>query len=338
MMFKIHTKQSSSSRRFALKAAALACAASFAALAPATSMAQAYPTKPIRLIVNFPPGSSPDVVARAIGTPLSLALGQPVVIDNRAGASGLIGAEAVAKAAPDGYTLLVSAGSSFTMVPHMIGKMSFDPLKDFVPVAGIGRIDIFLVTRNDQPYRNFQEFVSYAKANPGKLSYSSAGNGTSPHIAGEMLKSMSGIYTVHIPYRGTTPALQDLLAGNVHYSFDSGASVTHVKAGKLRLLATAGTKRSSQFPDTPTLNELGLKGFDAGTTHGLFAPAGTPKDVIERLNAEVNKLLANPQIAQQIRAIGAEPAPGTPAEFRASMGSDSERYAEVIKTRAIRPD
>jgi len=325
-------------RRFNLQAAALACAASFAALAPAAAMADAWPSKPIRVIVNFPPGSSPDVVARAIGTPLSQALGQPVVIDNRAGASGLIGADAVAKAAPDGYTLLVSAGSSFTMVPHMIGKMTFDPIKDLAPVAGIGRIDIFLVTRNDQPFTNFQEFVKYAKANPGKLSYSSAGNGTSPHIAGEMLKSMTGVHTVHIPYRGTTPALQDLLAGNVNYSFDSGASVQHIKSGKLRLLATAGTKRSSQFPDTPTMQELGLKGFDAGTTHGLFAPAGTPKEVVDRLNAEVNKILANPQIAQQIRAIGAEPAPGTAAEFSASMTGDSDRYAAVIKARAIRPD
>jgi tripartite-type tricarboxylate transporter receptor subunit TctC len=334
MSFQHH----SSRRRFTLQAAALACAASFAALAPTASFAQAWPSKPIRLIVNFPPGSSPDVVARAISTPLSQALGQPVVVDNRAGASGLIGAEAVAKSAADGYTLLVSAGSSFTMVPHMMGKMNFDPAKDFVPVAGIGRIDIFMVTRTDQPYTNFQEFLQYAKANPGKLSYSSAGNGTSPHIAGEMLKAMTGIYTLHIPYRGTTPALQDLLAGNVHYSFDSGASVQHIKSGKLRLLATAGSKRSSQFPDTPTMQELGLKGFDAGTTHGLFAPAGTPKEVVDRLNAEVNKILANPQIAQQIRAIGAEPAPGTPAEFRASMTGDSDRYAAVIKSRAIRPD
>lgn len=339
MSFETTTPQRTPARRrFALHAAAIALTASFAALAPATSMAQAWPSKPIRLIVNFPPGSSPDVVARAIGTPLSQALGQPVVIDNRAGASGLIGAEAVAKAAPDGYTLLVSAGSSFTMVPHMMPKMNFDPLKDFVPVAGIGRIDIFLVTRNDQPYANFQEFVKYAKSNPGKLSYSSAGNGTSPHIAGEMLKAMAGLHTVHIPYRGTTPALQDLLAGNVNYSFDSGASVTHIKSGKLKLLATAGTKRSSQFPETPTMDELGLKGFDAGTTHGLFAPAGTPKEVVDRVNAEVNKLLANPQVAQQIRAIGAEPALGSPAEFRASMVADSDRYAAVIKARAIRPD
>ncbi|MGV3569762.1 MAG: Bug family tripartite tricarboxylate transporter substrate binding protein [Ramlibacter sp.] len=330
-------KQPSSSRRLVLQAAAVACA-SFAALAPATSFAQAWPSKPIRLIVNFPPGSSPDVVARAIGVPLSQALGQPVVIDNRAGASGLIGAEAVAKSAPDGYTLLVSAGSSFTMVPHMMSKMSFDPLKDFVPVSGIGRIDIFMVTRADQPYQNFQDFIKHAKSNPGKMTYSSAGNGTSPHLAGEMLKSMAGIYTVHIPYRGTTPALQDLLAGTVNYSFDSGASVTHIKQGKLRLLATAGTKRSSQFPDTPTLHELGLKGFDAGTTHGLFAPAGTPKEVVDRLNAEVNKLLADPKVAQQIRMIGAEPALGSAADFKASMTADSERYAAVIKARGIRPD
>ncbi len=317
---------------------ALACAACLVALAPVGAMAQAWPSKPIRLIVNFPAGSSPDVVARAIGTPLSQALGQPVVIENRTGASGLIGAEAVAKAAPDGYTLLVSAGSSFTMVPHMTPKMSFDPIKDFTPVSGIGRIDIFLVTRTDQPYANFREFVSHAKAHPGKLTYSSAGNGTSPHIAGEMLKSMAGLYTVHIPYRGTTPALQDLLAGNVNYSFDSGASVTHIKSGKLRLLATAGKKRSSVFPDTPTLDELGLKGFDAGTTHGLFAPANTPREVIDRLNSEMNKILAHPQVAQQIRAIGAEPAPGTASEFQASMVADSERYAAVIKSRAIRAD
>lgn len=327
-----------SARRTLLQLAALACVAPALALTSPGASAQEWPTKPIRLIVNFPPGSSPDVMARAIGTPLAQALGQPVVIENRSGASGMIGAEPVAKAPADGYTLLLTAGSTFTMVPHMMPKMSFDPVKDFVPVAGIGRIDIFLVTRTEQPFKSYQELVAHAKAKPGKLSYASAGNGTSPHVAGEMFKEHTGVFVTHVPYRGTTPALQDLLGGQVDYAFDSGASVTHIRAGKLRLLATAGARRSPAFPDTPTLHELGLKDFDAGTTHGLLAPAGTPQPVVDRLNREVNRLLATPALVQQLRAIGAEPEPGTPAQFRASMERDSQRYAAIIKQRGIRPD
>ena len=329
---------SAARRRHLAGALATACAAALPTLSFAQSGSTGdWPNRPVRMIVNFPPGSSPDVVARAVAAPLGQALGQSVVVENRTGAGGAIGAEAVAKAAPDGYTLLMSAGSSLVMVPHLT-PMSFDVFKDLAPVAAIARIEVLLVTRNDQPFKTYQEFVQHAKANPGKLSYSSAGNGTSLHIAGELVKSMAGIYAVHVPYRGSTPAIQDLMAGQVDFSLDSGSAVPHIRSGRLRLLATGSEKRSPLFPDTPTLRELGLKDFDAGTTHALMAPSGTPPAIIERLNREVNRVLEQPQVAQQIRSISAVPTPMSPAELRTLMERDSQRYGAIIRKQKIQAD
>ena len=310
-----------------------------AALAsPLSASAQAWPNKPIRLIVNFPAGGSPDVVARAVATPLSQALGQPVVVDNRSGAGGIVGADAAAKAAPDGYTFLLSSGSAMSIVPHITAKLPFDPAKDLVPVAAGARLELFLVSRAELPFTNYAEFTKYVKANPGKLSYASPGNGTSPHIAGEMLKSQAGLFSVHIPYRGSGAALQDLLAGNIDYSFDPGIAFQHIKTGKLRLLAMGSAKRSPLYPDTPTLAELGLTGFDTGTTHGFWAPAGTPPAIIERLNREINRALGMPAVIDAIRALGADPTPLSPAQFGAVIQSDSRRYAAIIKERKISQD
>ena len=306
---------------------------------PQLAWAQAgWPNKPIRLVVNFPAGGSPDVVARAVAAPLSAALGVPVVIDNRSGAGGIVGAEAVAKAAPDGYTFLLSSGSAMAIVPLITPKLPYTPGKDLVAVAAGARLELFLVARSDLPFTNYAEFVKYAKANPGKLTYGTPGNGTSPHIAGEMLKAQAGIFTVHIPYRGSGAALQDLLGGQIDYSFDPGIAFQHIKSGKLRLLAMGSAKRSPLYPNTATLAELGLSGFDTGTTHGFWAPGGTPQPVIDRVNAEINKALLLPAVTEAIRALGAEPTPMSPAQFDAVIKSDLQRYAVIVKDRKITGD
>ena len=291
--------------------------------------------KPIRMLVNFPAGGSPDIVARAVAAPLAAALGQQVVVDNRSGAGGIIGADAAAKSPADGYTVLLSSGSAMSIVPLITPKMPFDPAKDLVPVAAGARLELFLVTRSDAPAKTFAEFIRHAKANPGKLSYGSPGNGTSPHIAGEMLKSQAGIYTVHIPYRGAGAVLQDLLAGNLDYTLDPGIAFAHVRSGRLRLLGVGAAKRSPLFPDTPTLSELGLTGFDAGTTHGFWAPAGTPNDIVERLNREINKALALPQVQEAIKGLGAEATPLSARAFGEVIRADAVRYAKIIQERKI---
>ena len=319
---------------------AAALAASLAVGLPATALAQAaWPAaKPIRLIVNFPAGGSPDVVARAVAAPLSAALGQQVVVENRSGAGGILGADAAAKATPDGYTFLLSSGSAMAIVPLITPKLPFDPAKDLVPVAAGARLELFLVVRSDLPINTYADFIKYAKANPGKLTYGTPGNGTSPHIAGEMLKSQAGIFTVHIPYRGSAAVMQDLLGGQVDYSFDPGIAFPHIKSGKLRLLAVGSAKRSPLYPGTATLAELGLTGFDTGTTHGFWAPAGTPQPIVDRLNAEINKALALPAVADAIKGLGAEPTPMSPAAFGQVIRSDLQRYSVIVKERKITAD
>lgn len=307
-------------------------------LTPLAASAQAWPAKPIKLIVNFPAGGSPDIVARAVAAPVSQALGQPIVVENRSGAGGIVGADAAAKAAPDGYTFLLSSGSAMAIVPHVTPKLPFDPNKDLVPVAAGARLELFLTSRAELPFTNYADFVKYAKANPGKLSYASPGNGTSPHLAGEMLKAQAGIFSVHIPYRGAAAVVQDMLAGQIDYTFDPGVAFPHIRSGKLRLLAVGSAKRSRLFPDAPTLAELGLTGFDTGTTHGFWAPAGTPPAIIERLNREINKALAMPNVIETIRALGAEPTPISAAEFGTVIQNDSRRYGLIVKERKITQD
>ncbi len=319
---------------------AAALAASVAVGLPATAQAQpAWPAaKPIRLVVNFPAGGSPDVVARSVATPLAAALGQSVVVENRSGAGGIVGADAAAKAAPDGYTFLLSSGSAMAIVPLITPKMPFDAAKDLVPVAAGARLELFLVVRSDLPITTYADFIKYAKANPGKLTYGTPGNGTSPHIAGEMLKSQAGIFTVHIPYRGSAAVMQDLLGGQVDYSFDPGIAFPHIKSGKLRLLAVGSAKRSPLYPGTATLAELGLTGFDTGTTHGFWAPTGTPQPIVDRVNAEINKALALPAVAEAIRGLGAEPTPMSPTAFGQLIRSDLQRYGAIVKERKITAD
>jgi len=306
---------------------------------PAQAQTPAWPAaKPIRLIVNFPAGGSPDAVARAVATPVAAAIGQQIVVDNRGGAGGIIGADAAAKSPADGYTFLLSSGSAAAIVPLLNNKMPYDAAKDLIPVAAGARLELFLVVRADAPYKTYAEFIAHAKRNPGKLSYGSPGNGTSPHIAGEMLKSQAGIFTVHIPYRGSAAVLQDLLAGSLDYTFDPGIAFSHVRSGRLRLLAVGSVKRTPMFPDAPTLIELGLAGFDAGTTHGFWAPAGTPPEIVERMNREINRALGTQPVIDVIRSLGAEPQPITPRQFGEVIRADMARYAKIIQERKITQD
>jgi tripartite-type tricarboxylate transporter receptor subunit TctC len=316
-------------RMLGLVAFALACA--FSAATPA----QTWPSKPVKVVVNFPPGGAADQIARAVAQPLQTALGQPVVIENRAGSGGNIGGDAVAKSPPDGYTLLMSSGGMVSVNPHIYAKMPFDPAKDLVPVAAAARVLVFLVVRTENPATNFKGFIADLKAHPGQRSFGSPGNGSSPHMATEMMKAQAGVYAVHVPYRGAAPALTDLLGGQLDFLFDPGIAVPHIKAGKLRVLAVGSPQRSPLFPDVPTLDELGLKGFDADTVFGFYAPAGTPELVIAKLNAEINRILATPALKERINALGGVPAAMTPAEFGAKAAEDSKRFGAIIRERKI---
>ncbi|MBI3533797.1 MAG: tripartite tricarboxylate transporter substrate binding protein [Burkholderiales bacterium] len=317
-----------------LRRTLLAALVATAGVLPAAH-AQSWPSKPIKVVVNFPAGGAADQIARAVAQPLQEALGQPVVIDNRGGSGGNIGGDVVAKAPADGYTLLMSSGGMVSVNPHIYPKMPFDPAKDLVPVASAARVLVYLTVRPTLPVNNIKEFLAYVKANPGKLSYGSPGNGSSPHLAGEMMKSQAGLYTVHVPYRGAAPALQDLLAGQIDYAFDPGIGLNQVRAGKLKLLAVGSLHRSPQFPDVPTLDEAGLKGFDADTVFGFYAPAGTPAAVINRLNSEINKTLSQPAVKERIAGLGGVALPLTPAQFNAKAAEDSKRFGAIIKERKI---
>jgi tripartite-type tricarboxylate transporter receptor subunit TctC len=306
--------------------------------AAAAAHAQQWPSKAIRVVVNFPPGGAADQIARGVAPPLGEALGQPVVVENRPGANGNIGAEAVAKSAPDGYTLLMSSGGAFSVNPHLYTRLPFDPLKDLVPVAAAARILVFLVVKPDLPVKSVEEFVALARASPGRLSYGSPGSGSSPHIAGEMFKRAAKVDVVHVPYKGAAPALTDLLGGQLDFMFDPGIGLGHVRAGKLRLLAVGSPKRSPLFPDAPTVAEAGMAGFDADSWFGFYAPAGVPADILGRLNRELNRALQTPPVRDRILAIGGEPVAMSAAEFAEVQRKDRERFGVVVREAGIRLD
>lgn len=325
----------SAGRRTVLAAALAACALPGAAFAQQA----AFPTKPIKVVVSFPPGGAADQIARAVSEPLAQALGQPVVVENRAGANGNIAGDYVAKQPADGYTLLMSSGGTVSINPHLYDKMPFNPSKDLQPVAAAARVLVFLeVNPQKVPVKDAKEFIAYVKANPGKLSYGTPGNGSSPHLAAEMMKAQLNAFATHIPYRGAAPAMQDLLGGQVDFMFDPGIGLQHVKAGKLKLLAVGSPKRSPLYPDVPTLDEAGLKNFDADTWFGFYAPGATPQPVVAKINAEINKILRSPAFVQRMNAIGAIPAPMSPSDFGARAQIDSIRYGALIRARNIKGD
>lgn len=302
------------------------------------AQAQEWPRQPIKIVANFAPGGAADQLARVISAPLQEALGQPVLVENKGGAGGNLGGDFVAKSPSDGYTFLMSSGGMVSINPHIYAKMPFDPAKDLVPVASVARVPFYLVVRADSPIKDFKGLVADLKANPGKRSFGSPGNGSSPHLAAEMMTGQTGTTAIHVPYRGAAPALTDLLGGQIDFLFDPGISIQHVKTGKLRMLAVASLKRAPQMPEVPTLDELGLKGFDADAVFGLYAPAGTRPAVIQRINAEVNRALALPAVRATIETLGNVPEPLTPAAFGDKGAADFKRLGAVIRERGIRAD
>jgi tripartite-type tricarboxylate transporter receptor subunit TctC len=313
--------------------------AALALLGPATGLlAQPFPSKPITLVVNFPPGGAADVIGRALAQQLGDQLKQQVVVTNRPGANGNLGADAVAKSPADGYTLLMSSGGAMTVNPFIYKSMPFDAEKDLTPVSSAARVLVFLMTHPSVPVNNAREFFAYVKANPGRLTYGSPGTGSSPHLAGEMMKKQLGLFAVHVPYRGAAPALVDLLAGNLQFMFDPGPGLRHAREGKLKLLAVGSPKRASAYPDVPTLAESGVTGFDADTVFGIYAPGATPAAVVNQLHEEINKALGAAKVQEVIRSLGAEPMVGTRAEFIARQEADRARLGAFIRDNKITAD
>jgi len=316
----------------------LITAALLAALAPAQSaVAQSYPTKPIRWIVTYPPGGPTDVVARAIGAKLTEAWGQQIIIDNRAGAGGMIGTELGARAAPDGYTLLFGTSAGMTINPALQSKLPYDPVKDFAPVSLLVINPQLLVLNPTVPANSVKELVALAKAKPGQLNYASVGQGSPNHLGMELLKALTGTNIVHVPYKGTGPAITDLLGGQVQLMFNSMPTVLPlVRSGKLRALAVGSTQRISAIADIPTVAESGVPGFENVTWYGMFAPAKTPREIVNKLNAQVVRILAEPDMAQRLSSQGAEPRSSTPDELAKFMRVEFERWAKVIKSAGVK--
>jgi tripartite-type tricarboxylate transporter receptor subunit TctC len=307
---------------------------------PLVCAAQAqYPTNPVKVLVGFPPGTAADMAARAVTESMGRRLGQPFVVDNRSGAASNIAAKAVATSPADGYTLFASTIAN-TINAAFPNSQSVDPLKDFVPITLIGNVPNVLVVHPSVPAASVADLVRLAKAKPGSLSYASSGIGTSPHLSGELFATMTGAKIVHVPYRGSTPAVTDLLGGQVQFMFAPASSVLpHVKAGKLKALAVTSAQRSAAVPELPTIAEAGpLPGFDASSWFGLLAPAGTPKDVIAKLNTEFNKALQNPELRKKLGDEGADAAGGTPEQFAAMIRDEIPRWGKVVKESGARID
>ena len=317
-------------------------AAMFAAtilLAANEAAAQPWPAKPIKWVVPFAPGGTTDILARTVGDKLSQAVGQPVIVENKPGAGGGVGAEFVAKAAPDGYTIMGGTISTHAINASLYKNLPYDPVRDFVPIVLLARVPNMLVVNIDVPAKSVPELVALLKANPGKYTFASSGNGTSQHLSGELFKSMSGTDMQHIPYKGSPPALQDVMGGQVTMTFDNITTAwTLAKAGKLRALAVTTANRSSVAPDVPTLAESGLPGFEVGSWQGVFAPVGTPPEIVKRLNAEIVKILNLPDVRDKLAGLGAELVGNTPEEFAVMVKAEVVKWADVVKKSGARVD
>jgi len=292
-----------------------------------------YPNHPVRIVVPFPAAGTTDILARVTAQRLTETLGQPFVVENRPGAGGNIGAELVAKSPPDGYTMLMGTVGTHAINPSLYEKMPYDHVKDFVPVVLVAGVPNVLVVTPSLPVKSVQELIAYAKANPGKLNFASSGSGTSIHLSGELFKTMTGVSMQHVPYKGSAPALADLAGGQVELMFDNlPSSLALIKAGKLRALAVTSLTRSSALPDVPTISESGLPGFEASSWFGLLAPAGTPKDVVTKVNGEVAKWLATPEAKEKLAAQGAIVASGfAPEDFSRHIASETTKWHKVVK-------
>jgi tripartite-type tricarboxylate transporter receptor subunit TctC len=305
---------------------------------PVIALAQAYPNKPITIVVPFVAGGSTDVTARAIGQKLSTQLGQPIVVENKPGAGSTIGVAYVAKAPPDGYTLLFTT-ISMAINASLRPKLTYDSIKDLQPIIQISSLPLVLVINPNLPPKTFQEFIAYAKANAGKLNYASSGSGTSPHLAGEMFKTMTGISMAHIPYKGNAPVLNDLLAGQVdaHFGLVPGM-LPYIKSGKLRALAVTTKTRVASLPDVPTIMELGYPNYEINSWQGLFAPANTPPDIITKLNETTNRILSDPEFRAVLAKEGSDPVGGSVSQFSAHVLSEVNKWAKVVKDSGAQAD
>jgi tripartite-type tricarboxylate transporter receptor subunit TctC len=303
------------------------------ALIAANVQAQSWPSKPVRVIVNVAPGGVADVTARVLGARLTETMSQTFIVENRAGGDGYIGFQEAARADPDGHTLVYSPGSSMMIAPHIVRRADLDPTKVLTPVAATGGVSLYVLLHPGVPAQNFDEFLAYARANPGKLNYGTPGNGTSPHIAGEVFNREAKVKLNHVPYKGAGPALKDLLGGQIEMAFDPGVGVASAKGGKLRMVAVAGPTRHADFPDVPTLDEKGIRGVDGGPHFGFYAPAATPREIVQRMNREVLKLMQEPQVLERFKALAVNLAkPMSPEEFAAYVRSEYARYEKLLPT------
>ncbi len=301
--------------------------------------AQAWPTRPVRLVVTFPPGGSSDTAARIVAPRLSERLGQQIVVENRPGAGGGVGIDAVAKSAPDGYTFVLTGAGGLTANPNLYARLAYDPVKDLAPVGTFGTSPFVLVASASLPVDSMKDVAALAKARPGQLSYASGGNGTAMHLTGELIKAMSGSYIVHIPYRGTGPAVLATMGGETQLAIADLASVRQqARGGRIKLLGVTSRERSPLAPELPTLAESGLPGFEAAGWFAILAPAGTPSAVINRLNAELDGVLRLPEVRQQFFNAGLEPLPGSPADLAALMKRETAKWADVIKRSGAKAD
>ena len=303
------------------------------------AQAQAWPAKPIKWVVPFAPGGTTDILARTVGEKLTLALGPPVIVENKPGAGGGVGADFTAKAAPDGYTIMGGTISTHAINASLYDKLPYDPVKDFVPITLLARVPNMLVVNPAIPAKNVPELIALLKANPNKFTFASSGNGTSQHLSGELFKTMAGVEMQHIPYKGSPPALQDVVGGQVTMTFDNiTTALPLVKAGRLRALAVTTATRSAVAPEVPTLAESALPGFEVGSWQGVFAPAGTPSAIVKRLNTEIVKILNLPDVKEKLAGLGAEPVGNTSEEFGALVKSEVVKWADVVKKSGAKVD
>ena len=314
--------------------------AAFALIAASTAIAQSYPSKPVRLIVSFPPGGPVDIIGRTVAAHVWPGGTPPMIVDNRGGAGGNIGVDLAAKSAPDGYTMVISIVGTLAISAAIYSKLPYDPARDLAPVAIVGALPGVIVVHPTLPVKNVKELIALAKKHPGELNFGSAGVGTSAHMSGELFKMLAGVKIEHVPYKGNAPAMQDLLGGRLHLMFDYlPASLPFITSGRVRAVAMGGAKRSPQLPNVPTVAESGVKDFRMVGTFGVFVPAGTPQGVLAKLNADMNAMLARPEYRERLTSQGAEvPGPSAPADLAAMLKSELVTWAKVVKQSGVRVD
>ena len=314
--------------------------ASLLALSIGPALAQdAWPAKPLRIVVPFAAGGTSDVLARLLAEKLQASLKQTVVVENKAGAGGVIGADSVAKSAPDGYTLLLGTIASHAINPALQPKMPYDAAKDFAPIILLGAISNVMLVGAEQPFKNVKDVIAAAKAKPGDITFASAGQGSSQHMSGETFKLLAGAQLTHVPYKGSAPAIQDVIGGQIPMSFETvTVALPHIKSGKVRALAVTSAKRSAALPDVPTMQEAGVPGFDVASWQALYAPAGTPAAIVTRLNTEVEKVIATPEVKARMEGLGLEHSPNTPEQFADFGRREIAKWTKIVKDGNVKPE